>query len=272
VVTDNGKPVIGLALGGGAALGWAHIGVLQVLEEAGLKPGVVAGTSIGSIVGAAHALGKLGEVEEVALGVNWFEIARHADFEFFGTGLLGGDRIMETLRRYFGAVAIEDIDTPYAAVAADLANNEKVVFRSGPVAEAVRASISIPGIFRPVRDGGRLLVDGGLCDPVPVSVCRAMGAGRVIAVDVAGDYEGLSQSMRAGGAADAGTREILTASFFMMTQALTKANLASHPADLVIAPKVGHLGAHEFNRAPEFVALGREAALQALREIETLWQ
>ncbi|MHA1527530.1 MAG: patatin-like phospholipase family protein [Alphaproteobacteria bacterium] len=271
-MSDERKTVVGLALGGGAALGWAHIGVLQVLEEAGLKPGVVAGTSIGSIVGAAYVLGEMDKVEEVALGVNWFEMARHADFELFGTGLLGGDRIMETLRRYFGDVAIEDLDTPYAAVAADLASNEKVVFRSGPVVDAVRASISIPGIFRPVRDGDRLLVDGGLCDPVPVSVCRAMGATRVIAVDVAGDYEGLSQSLRAGGVADARTVEIVTASFFMMTQALTHANLRTHPADLVIAPKVGHLGPQAFNRAPEFVAFGRAAALRALSEIEAIWQ
>jgi len=271
-VSDKSKTVVGLALGGGAALGWAHIGVLQVLEEAGLRPAVVAGTSIGSIVGAAYALGEMERVEEVALGVNWFEMARHADFDLFGAGLLGGDRITETLRRYFGDVAIEDLDTPYAAVAADLANNEKVVFRSGPVVEAVRASISIPGIFRPVRQGGRLLVDGGLCDPVPVSVCRAMGATRVIAVDVAGDYEGLSKNLRAGGVFDAGTMEILTASFFMMSQALTRANLSSHPADLVITPKVGHLGAQAFNRAPEFVAFGRETALRALPQIEALWQ
>jgi NTE family protein len=271
-VSDQKKPVVGLALSGGAALGWAHIGVLRVLEESGLKPGVVAGTSIGSVVGAAYVLGKIGEAEEFALGVNWFEMARHADFSLFGAGLLGGDRIMETLRRYFGDVAIEDIDTPYAAVAADLANNEKVVFRSGPVVEAVRASISIPGIFRPVRAGGGLLVDGGLCDPVPVSVCRAMGATRVIAVDVAGDYEGLSKSLRTGGVFHGGTVEILTASFFMMTQALTAANLRVHPADLVIAPKVGHLGAQAFHRAPEFLAFGRAAALRALPRIEALWQ
>ncbi|MHA1528664.1 MAG: patatin-like phospholipase family protein, partial [Alphaproteobacteria bacterium] len=258
------KTVVGLALGGGAALGWAHIGVLQVLEEAGLKPGVVAGTSIGSIVGAAYALGKMDKIEEVALGVSWFEMALHADFEMFSTGLLGGDRIMATLRRYFGDVAIEDLDVPYAAVAADLANNEKVVFRSGPVVDAVRASISIPGIFRPVANGGRLLVDGGLCDPVPVSVCREMGATRVIAVDVAGDYEGLSRGLRAGGVANAGTMDILTTSVFMMTQMLTQANLQTHPADLVIAPKVGHLGPQAFNHAPEFVAFGRSAALRVL--------
>jgi len=272
VVPAERKTVVGLALGGGAALGWAHVGVLQVLEEAGLKPDVVAGTSFGSIVGAAYVLGKMDKIEEVALGVSWFEMALHADFELFGTGLLGGDRIMETLRRYFGDVEIEDLAMPYAAVAADLANNEKVVIRSGPVVEAVRASISIPGIFRPVADGGRLLVDGGLCDPVPVSVCRAMGATRVIAVDVAGDYEGLSQGLRAGGVANARTVDILTTSVFMMTQALTHANQRIHPADHVITPKVGHLGPQAFNHAPEFVALGRSAALRAVPEIEALWQ
>ncbi len=271
-MSDESKPVVGLALGGGGARGWAHIGVMQVIEEAGLKPGVVAGTSIGSIVGAAYALGKMDELEEVALGVNWFDMARHVDFSLLGAGLLAGDRIMDTLRRYFGDVAIEDLDTLFAAVATNLANNEKVVFRSGPVVEAVRASISIPGIFRPVRDGDALLVDGGLCDPVPVSVCRSMGAGRVIAVDVAADYKGLSQILRTGKTSGAGTVEILTASFFMMTQALTKANQINHPADLIIAPKVGHLGPQAFNRAPEFVALGREAARRALPQIEALWQ
>ena len=273
-MANNRKPVVGLALGSGGAFGWAHIGVLQVLEEEGLRPGVVAGTSIGAVVGAAYVLGKMGEVEEVALGVNWFEMARHADFDLFGAGLLGGDRIMETLRRNFGDAAIEDLGTPFAVVATDLAKNEKVVLRSGPVVDALRASISIPGVFRPVRSGDSLLVDGGLCDPVPVSVCRAMGAERVIAVDVAGDHEGLSRSMgsRAGGVFKAGTVDILTASFFMMTRALTSANLKTHPADLVIAPKVGHLGAQSFNRAPEFVAFGREAARRALPQIEALWR
>jgi NTE family protein len=269
---EKTKPIVGFALGGGGALGWAHIGVLQVFEEEGLRPEVLAGTSIGSVVGGAYVLGKLSDVEEIAKGINWFAMARLADFDLFGAGLLGGDRITETLRSNFGDVMIEDMGMPYAAVAADLAKNRKVVFRSGPVVEAMRASISIPGVFRPVRDGDSLLVDGGLCDPVPVSVCHALGAERVIAIDVAGDYAGLSQNIgiRARNVFNAGTVEILTASFFMMTEALTQANLSSHPADLVIVPKVGHLGAEAFNRAHEFLEFGREAALQALPQVVAL--
>jgi NTE family protein len=272
MAVEKTKPVLGLALGGGGALGWAHIGVLQVFEEEGLRPDLVAGTSIGSVVGAAYVLGKLNDVEEVARGINWFAMARLADFDLFGAGLLGGDRITEILRSHFSDVAIEDMGMPYAAVAADLAKNEKVVFRSGPVVEAIRASISVPGMFRPVRTGDSLLVDGGLCDPVPVSVCHALGAERVIAIDVAADYEGLSHhiGIRGRNVFNAGTLEILTASFFMMTGALTRANFRNHPADLVVAPKVGHLGPQAYNKAPEFVAFGREAALQALPQVVAL--
>ena len=167
----------GRARGSGGAFGGARVGVPAVPAGEGLKPGVVAGTSIGAVVGAAYVLGKMGEVEEVALGINWFEMARHADFDLFGAGLLGGDRIMETLRRNFGDAAIEDLDTPFAVVATDLAKNDKVVFRSGPVVEASRASIPIPGVLRPVRSVDSFLVAGRLCVPVPVALCRAPGAG-----------------------------------------------------------------------------------------------
>jgi len=175
---------VGLALGGGSARGWAHLGVLQALREHGIHPVCVAGTSIGALVGAFCAANKEDLLLEVVTGLNWRQFFRFFGFTFPRSGLVDGRKIEEFIRDQIGAVAIEDLDLPYAAVATDLARGAEVVMDRGDLISAVRASIAVPGMFTPVRRGAALLADGGLVNPVPVDVVRRMGADTVIAVDL----------------------------------------------------------------------------------------
>ncbi|MDO8989536.1 MAG: patatin-like phospholipase family protein [Sideroxyarcus sp.] len=181
---SGGKPGIGLALGSGSARGLAHLGVIRALEEAGIAVDCIAGSSMGALIGAIHAAGKLDELEAAFLDFDWKTTASFFDVVLPKSGLLDGNRISELVRAHIHADTIELLATPFAAVATDIVSGEEVVIRSGDVIEAVRASISVPGIFTPVRSNGRILVDGGLTNPVPVSAARAMGAGIVIAVDL----------------------------------------------------------------------------------------
>lgn len=175
---------IGLALGSGSARGLAHLGVIRAIEEAGLEVGFIAGTSMGALIGAIHAAGKLGELEATFLALDWKKTASFFDVVLPKSGLLDGAKVSELVRAHIHANAIEMLQIPFAAVATDIVSGEEIVIRSGDVIEAVRASISVPGIFTPVRSNGRILVDGGLTNPVPVSTARAMGANIVIAVDL----------------------------------------------------------------------------------------
>lgn len=175
---------IGLALGSGAARGWAHLGVLRALEEAGVRVDVVAGTSMGAFVGAVFAAGQLERLEEVALEMRWHTVVGLLDVRLRTSGLVDGARVEAFVREHVRSIRFGDLNLPFAAVATDLRAAEKVVLDSGDLIQAVRASISLPGIFTPVEHEGRFLVDGGLVDPVPVSVARALGADRVIAVDL----------------------------------------------------------------------------------------
>ena len=179
------RPKLGLALGAGAARGMAHLGVLRELEEAGLKPDVVAGTSIGALVGGTYAAGKLDRLTEVALGLDWKQIARYfVEISFPRSGLIEGNKLTALLAEIVGEVELTKLPLPFRAVTTNLMTGEEVVVVDGDLVEAIRASIAVPGIFTPARRGDDLLVDGGLVNPVPVSVCRAMGAEFVIAVDL----------------------------------------------------------------------------------------
>ncbi len=183
----SSNPTIGLALGSGAARGWAHLGVLEALGEHGLEPTIIAGTSIGALVGAVHAAGGTDALREVVLGLDWKELLRIADPVLPRSGLFDGRKVAAALARLLDALPTHDIEalgTPFRAVATDLFSGGEVQLAEGDLLEAVRASISVPGLFTPVERGGRTLVDGGLVNPVPVSVARAMGADFVIAVDV----------------------------------------------------------------------------------------
>lgn len=176
---------VGLVLGGGGARGWAHIGVIRALEERGIPVDMVAGTSIGSLVGAALAAGKTDALEETVRALDWKRVLYYfLEVSLPKGGLVDGKRILQFIRRNVVSSTIEDLLLPYRAVATDILSGQELVIDSGDVIDAVRASIGVPGMFTPVRRDGCVLVDGGLVNPVPVSVARSMGAGLVIAVDI----------------------------------------------------------------------------------------
>ncbi len=191
---------VGLALGSGSARGWSHIGVIRALAEAGIRIHCVAGTSIGAVVGAVFASGKLDAFEEIVIGFDWKQVARFFDVVFPKSGLIDGKKVADFVRGHVRGENIEDLPIPFIAVATDLATGREVIIQDGDLIEAIRASISVPGIFTPVRKNGTVLVDGGLVNPVPVSVVREMGADFVIAIDLNHDVvakKGVGRSLAA---------------------------------------------------------------------------
>ena len=178
------KSKIGLALGSGSARGLAHIGVIRALNDAGIHIDCVAGTSIGAAIGAVYASGKLDSMQDAYLAMDWKKIAYFFDVVFPKSGIIDGKKVADFMREYVPSECIEELPLPFKAVATELNSGEEVVLETGDVIDAVRASISVPGMFTPVRRNGRVLVDGGLVNPVPVNVARAMGADIVIAVDI----------------------------------------------------------------------------------------
>lgn len=182
------KPItgkkIGLALGSGSARGWAHIGVIEALGQLGIKPHYIAGTSMGALVGAFYAADKLGALKNLSLTLDWKQIVSFLDVVLPKAGLIDGQKITDFIHSNVGDIKIEDLEIPLGCVATDLSTAEEVVISSGDMIEAVRSSISLPGIFTPVSRNGQLLVDGGLVNPVPVSVLKQMGAEYIIAVDL----------------------------------------------------------------------------------------
>lgn len=184
MASGHGRPRIGLALGSGSARGLAHVGVIRAIEDAGIKIDYIAGTSMGALIGAVHAAGKLNELESSFLGFDWKKTASFFDVVLPRSGLLDGAKVSALVRSHIHADDIEALPIAFAAVASDLISGKEVVIRRGDIIEAVRASISVPGIFTPVRRNGQILVDGGLVNPVPARVVHAMGAEFVIAVDL----------------------------------------------------------------------------------------
>jgi len=187
---------IGLALGGGSARGWAHIGVIRALNEAGIDINYIAGTSIGSVVGSVFASGNIKDLEEVAVRLDWKQIAYLFDVVLPKSGLIDGKKVAGFVRNHLRKSNIEELPIPFCTVSTDLETGKEIVIRKGDIIEAVRASISIPGIFTPVRNNGIILVDGGLVNPVPVSVVREMGADFVIAVDLSHGIVGKKKSLQ----------------------------------------------------------------------------
>lgn len=192
---------IGLALGSGSARGWAHIGVILVLEEAGIRPDIICGTSIGALVGGVHASGKLDELETWLRGLSWSDVVGFLDLSM-GGGLIKGSKLVSFLGDRLGESDIADFRLPFAAVATDLHTGREVWLERGPFLEVARASLSVPGLFTPVLRDGRYLVDGALVNPVPVSLARAMGADVVIAVDLGADMLGRLEGAQPGAQAD----------------------------------------------------------------------
>ncbi|ROR32309.1 patatin-like phospholipase RssA [Inmirania thermothiophila] len=285
------RPRIGVALGGGAARGWSHIGVLEALAERGIVPDVVAGTSIGALVGGAFAAGQLERLHRWVETLRWQDVVGYLDPAFNG-GLIGGRRLFEFFRRHFEDRPIEALERPFGATATDIESGREVWLREGSLLEAVRASIALPGLFTPLARDGRLLVDGGLVDPVPVSLCRALGADLVIAVDLNADLmrrppqrpaaegddeeEGETGRLRALlrlGAEELRRRlqredgpsliDVVLRSIHIMQYRITRSRMAGDPPDLLLAPRVGGIALMEFHRAAEAVAAGREAVDRA---------
>ena len=268
-------PKTGLALGSGAARGLAHIGVLKALRDASTPVDMVAGTSIGAMVGACFAKeGEITAVEELALNTGWRELARLLDPRLgsLRKGLIHGRRIQELLYSLIGDVEFKDLKIPFAAVATDLNTGREVVIRKGSVVEAVRASISMPGIFVPVTLEDRCLVDGGLTNPVPADILHDMGAGFIVAVNVLVEPQeskhAASLSKEGGVAGLPNIFNALIQSIYIMEYEITKARTLK--ADVVITPDVSHIGAFEFHRGEEAILAGYEAARKALPKLHRL--
>jgi NTE family protein len=247
-------PVIGLALGGGAARGFAHIGVIQVLEEAGIRPDLVIGTSVGSLVAALYASGKSGT--ELGSLAQTMDEGAIADWSFPGRGLIRGDALARYVREHTGGKRIEQMQLPLGIVATDLDNGQGIVFRVGDTGVAVRASSAVPAVFQPVRIGTREYVDGGLVAPVPVRYARQMGAQLVIAVDI---------SEAPDGAPTGDPLRMLLQTFSIMGRSINRFELAE--ADIVLRPKLQGVSGADFSSRTRSIKAGREAAQAILGDL-----
>lgn len=247
-------PLIGLALGGGAARGFAHIGVIQVLEEAGIRPDLVIGTSAGSLVAALYASGKGGaELASLAQAMDETAIT---DWAFPGRGLIRGEALARYVREHTGGRPIEQMRLPLGIVATDLDSGQGIVFRSGDTGTAVRASSAVPAVFQPVRIGAREYVDGGLVAPVPVRYARQMGAKLVIAVDI---------TELPDGAPTGDAMRMLLQTFSIMGRSINQFELRE--ADIVLRPKLAGVSGADFSARRRSVQAGRDAALAMLPEL-----
>jgi len=258
---------IALALGGGAARGWAHIGALRVLQEQGIAIDAVAGTSIGALAAICLAADRLDVLEEIAMGATHTRVLAYLDPQLGRGAWLGGRRIARELNLHFGGLRLEDLPIPTALIAADLETAEEVRLTTGPVISAVQASIGLPGVFRPTQRDGRLLIDGGLVANVPVGAARALAPGRpVIAIDLMGDYAGYVRASTHDGRRSA--LSTLRSAFLMMVTQQTRQALALDPPDVLITIPAGHISTGAFTRAAELMQLGRQAMTQALPAIK----
>ncbi|MGD2138329.1 MAG: patatin-like phospholipase family protein [Gammaproteobacteria bacterium] len=290
---------ITLVLGSGAARGLAHIGVIRVLEEEGFEVAAITGASMGALVGGVYAAGKLDAYVEWVRSLTRRDILRYLDVSLSASsGILKGDLIIEAVRDLVGNVSIEDLPVPFIAVATDLSARKEVWLARGNLFEAIRASIAIPGVFTPLRMGGRWLVDGGLLNPIPVAPAAQMLSGFTIAVDVSGSRsadplggsvarrhkqepqvrrkidEFLESIQNRLGAESPGKlnrpslSEVLLNSFETMQETLTRYRLAANPPDLLISIPRNICNAHEFYRASELIEAGAWWARRALETAE----
>ncbi|MDQ0455984.1 patatin-like phospholipase family protein [Rhizobium paknamense] len=275
------KPKIALALGGGAARGWAHIGVLKALDEAGIEIGMVAGTSIGALAGGCYLAGKLAELEEFARSLTMRRIASLLDLTIGGGGLLGGMRLTKRMQEHLEGMTIEDLPKPFVAVASELKSGHEVWIDGGSLITALRASYALPGIFEPIRSNGRTLVDGALVNPVPVSVCRSYEQPLVVAVNLNYDVFGRSavvkhkvgEALHEGSSLlrdKLGLTSVMVQSFNIIQDRISRARLAGDPPDLALHPRVNDIGLSEFHRAEETIARGYEETMARISEIRRM--
>lgn len=257
---------IALALGGGAARGWAHIGALAALNDAGIKVDAVAGTSIGAVAALCFATDRLDILEAIATGATHRRVLSYLDPSLRRGAWLGGRRITHELSTHFSGLCLENIRIPVALIAADLDTACEVRLTSGPAISAVQASIGLPGLFKPIARDGRLLIDGGMVANVPIAAARALAPDRpVVAVDLMGDYAGYIRASTQDGKRSAiGT---LRSAFLMMVTQQTRLAVALDPPEVMITIPAGHIGTGAFTRAAELIQLGRQAMTAALPAI-----
>ena len=296
---------IGIALGGGAARGWAHIGVLRALIQAGITPDIVAGTSIGAVVGGCYSAGRLDELEGFARDLTRRKVFGYLDVNLSGSGLITGQRVVERLEGHLAGRTVEQLSPRFIAVATELGTGQEIWISRGALVDAMRASYAIPGIFKPVNIDGRWLFDGALVNPVPVSVCRALGARYVIAVNLNSDLCGrgallpeqggafdgaaapaakpaperpaarkLLQRQLFGGGGDngPGISTVMADAFNIVQDRIARSRLAGDPPDAIINPRLAGIGLFDFHRADELINRGQSAARREIddlrREIE----
>ena len=297
-MTAPRRPRVGLALGSGSARGWAHIGVVHALEKAGVRPDIVCGTSIGALVGAAYAAGELDRLESWVLELRIADVLGFMDLSMSG-GVLKGDRLMGFFRRNWADRSIDELGVPFGTVATSLHTGAEVWLRRGSTLEAVRASIALPGLFAPVRSEGSLLVDGGLVNPIPVSLARAMGADIVIAVDLGSDilgrrFRAASASEAAAGAVPNWMRQlkehisalapekspdepempsildVLTTCMDIVEVRIARSRMAGEPPEVVVAPRLAGLRLLDFHRAKEAIEEGHRAVERVAHNLAVL--
>lgn len=301
------RPSIGLALGGGAARGFAHLGVLRVLAQHGIVPDVIVGTSIGAVIGGCYAAGHIKSFEDWAVSLTTRGVLGYLDVSLSGSGLINGKRLAAKLEESLQDRRIEELPMHFAAIATELGSGHEIWLTRGRLVDAVRASYALPGVFSPVYIGGRWLVDGALVNPVPVSAARALGARLVIAINLNADLLGhggtiashgsdenderaleLLRTKRGGlraifsseksvrrqflgSATQPGLSRVMIDSFNIMQDRVTRSRLAGDPPDVLISPRLGRIGLFDFHRAKDAIAIGEEAAAKAIPDItETL--
>jgi NTE family protein len=257
---------VGIALGSGAARGWAHVGVLRALEVQGIRPEIVCGTSIGAVVGAAYAAGSLDALERWVTGLDRRHVASYLDLGLRG-GLLRARKVFEAMAAEIADRPIDELPMVFAAIATDLATGNEVWLRKGSLYDALRASVALPGLVSPVKIDGRWLVDGGLVNPVPVSVCRALGAEAVIAVDLNTTLMGRrirTPTQEGGNEEVPSILDVVANSINIMQIRVTRSRMAGDPPDLLVTPQLPDFGILDFDRADEALEEGRRAVARAL--------
>ncbi len=279
---------IALALGGGAARGWAHIGVLRALDEVGIKVDMIAGTSIGALVGGCYLAGRLDELESFARSLNHRRIFGLMDWRIRGDGLLGGHRLHDRMMKYLAGVRIEDLPATFVATATEIVTGHEILINKGSLVTAMRASYALPGVFEPVECNGRILVDGALVNPVPVSICRMHERRSVVAVnlnydlfgraavlqhsaedpDAETEYAGIKLRKTDGNRI--GITGVMVEAFNIIQDRIARARMAGDPPDLSIQPKLGHIGLTDFHKAKDAIEIGYQATMARTSELERM--
>ncbi|TCV61302.1 NTE family protein [Neorhizobium sp. R1-B] len=286
IIEPPPKAKLALALGGGAARGWAHIGVLRALDETGIEVGMIAGTSIGALVGGCYLAGKLDELETFARSLTMRRIAGLLDLTIGGGGLLGGMRLTKRMQEHLEGLAIEDLDRPFVSVATELHTGHEVWISSGSLITGLRASYALPGIFEPVKCNNRTLVDGALVNPVPTSVCRAYEQPLVVAVNLNYEIFGRSAVVKHSASVQpvdderkkdgvrVGVTGTMVQAFNIIQERISRARLAGDPPDLALHPRLADIGLSEFHRAGEAIDRGYAetmAQISALKRMQEVF-